>query len=141
MKIKTLFLAVIFIFCSTGFNAQILEREKWFPVMISIHGTVDHEGVEAKAMITKCNGEDVMLLELINTNAYSVKCQWLHAPIDKNGKQHYKDDLQTLLLNAKETKKGKCGEAKQLIIKLSDYAVKVEDLQDYYGSNFNVTKQ
>lgn len=82
-----------------------------------------------------------MLLELINTNNYKVKAEWLHAPITKDNKQHYKDELQTIELNANETKTGKCGEAKQLIIKLSDYGVTITELQDYYGSNFNVTKQ
>lgn len=140
MRTKILLFA-FFILSFYNYKAQTHEREKWFPVLISVHGTVDHKGVKANAMITKCNNEAVMLLELINTNAYPVKCEWLHAPIDKDGKQHYKDELQTLELKANETITGKCDGAKQLIIKLSDYSVTNETLQDYYGSNFNVTKQ
>jgi hypothetical protein len=140
MRIKSLlFIAFISLFVQS-FKAQSHEHEKWFPVLISIHGTVAHQGVKANAMITTCNNEPVMLLELVNTNNYKVKAEWLHAPITKDNKQHYKDELQTIELNAGETKTGKCGEAKQLIIKLSDYRVNVNDLQDYYGSNFNVTK-
>lgn len=120
--------------------AQTREKNRWFQVLISVHGTVDHDGVEANAMITECDSEPAMLLELINTNNYKVKAEWFHAPITNDGKQHYKDEMQTIELNAKEKITGKCGDKKQLIIKLKDYNVKVEDLQDYYGSNFNVTK-
>lgn len=140
MRIKILLSIAFFSLIVGSFNAQTHEHNKWFQVLISIHGTVDHEGVEANAMITECNSEPVMLLELINTNNYKVKAEWFHAPISKDGKQHYKDDMQTIELNAKEKITGKCGDKKQLIIKLKDYGVKMEDLQDYYGSNFNVTK-
>ena len=77
---------------------------------------------------------------MINTNTYKVKAEWFHAPITIDGKQHYKDDMQTIELGAKEKLTGKCSGKKQLIVKLKDYNVKVEDLQDYYGSNFNVIK-
>ena len=141
MKIKTLFLAAIFAFCANIINAQSLEHEKWFPVLISAHGTIDHYGVKANCKITKCNGEDVMLMELVNTNAYAVKCEWLHSPIDNEGKQHYVDALQTIELKANETKTGQCGETVQLIIKLSEYKIKAEAVSGYYGSNFNVIKK
>ncbi len=140
MRTKILLFVVMFFMFLKNFNAQTREHNKWFQVLISIHGTVDHQGVEANAMITECNSEPVMLLELINTNNYKVKAEWFHAPITNDGKQHYKDEMQTIELNAKEKITGKCGGKKQLIIKLKDYNVKVEDLQDYYGSNFNVTK-
>lgn len=140
MRFKNLLLVAIISLFAKNFNAQDREQNKWFQVLISVHGTVDHEGVEANAMITTCNSEPVLLLELINTNNYKVKAEWFHAPITKDGKQHYKDEMQTIELNAKEKITGKCGDKKQLIIKLKDYGVKVEDLQDYYGSNFNVTK-
>jgi hypothetical protein len=141
MRTKVLLFLSIFVLSCYSYKAQNHERDKWFPVLISVHGTVAHYGVKANAMITKCNGQDVMLLELVNTNAYPVKCEWLHAPIDKQGKQHYKDELQTLNLKASETSTGKCDGPKQLIIKLSDYNVTVEDLADYYGATFTVTKQ
>ena len=141
MRTKILLIIALFsLLLVKNFNAQTREQNKWFQVLISVHGTVDYEGVEANAMITTCNSEPVMLLELINTNNYKVKAEWFHAPITKDGKQHYKDAMQTIELNAKEKITGKCGDKKQLIIKLKDYNVKVEDLQDYYGSNFNVTK-
>lgn len=141
MKINILFFALICIFFVYPIKAQDHEHEKWFVVVISPHGTVDNEGVKANCMITKCNGEDVMLLELINTNNHAVKCEWLHAPIDKNGKQHYMDNLQTIELKAGEKVTGKCGGAKQLIVNLSDYSVSNETIYDYYGSNFNVIKK
>ncbi len=140
MKIKNLFFSTVMVLLMQTLIAQTREKNRWFQVLISVHGTVDHDGVEANAMITECDSEPAMLLELINTNNYKVKAEWFHAPITNDGKQHYKDEMQTIELNAKEKITGKCGDKKQLIIKLKDYNVKVEDLQDYYGSNFNVTK-
>lgn len=140
MNTKNLLFLAILSLLVRSFNAQTREHNKWFQVLISVHGTVDHEGVEANAMITECNSEPVMLLELVNTNIYKVKAEWFHTPITSDGKQHYKDEMQTIELNAKEKVTGKCGYKKQLIIKLKDYNVKVEELQDYYGSNFNLTK-
>jgi len=115
----------------------------WAPVSLTQSGQNIKDGVEAFCQHTKFNGEDVVLLKLINHNAEAVTIEWNSAFLTKDLKwvsNKNKTSKQSLTLNANETVEGECAGKShpELVTKMNDFTVRMEDIKSFGTTFFQV---
>ena len=139
MKIKTLiFVAAMMLVFSI---AKTQTTNNWQLAAIGMDGTNGYKGVDVYYQLTTCNSAEVIVLKIINTNAYAVKAQWINAIATNDNKDLYgKSKLVSYKLPSKGEAKGDCNDKTGILsFKLSDYGIKASDLRIFVGSNFDVT--
>ena len=138
MKIKNLILIAALMMMFGVVRSQ--NAVEWTPVLVSMDGTNTFKGVEMYYSLSNCGGNDVVLVKLINSNAKTVKAQWVNAIVSIDEKEHYgKTKLVSVNLKANSESIGVCNaKPTELVIKLSDYGVSVKDFKTIVGSSFYV---
>ncbi len=156
---KNIFIASIILFCGAmqaqgvklsaqPGNVQVNNTDnartqnEWKPFMLNHDGTNVNGGVQAVYALVKCNNEDVVLLKMNNTNSFSVKAQWINQIISKDGKENFDPAKITFISLPPNTETtGDCsGNTTQLMVKLSDLGVSLNNFETFVCSNFYAAK-
>lgn len=138
MKIKNLILAAALIMMFGVAKAQ--QNSQWIPVLTNVDGTNTFKGVEMYYSLSTCGTNEVVLLKLVNTNAQSVKAQWINDVVSNDTKEHYgQTKLVSVTLKANSETVGSCSNnTKELVVKLKDFGVAAKDFNTIVGSSFYV---
>lgn len=113
---------------------------QWTPVLVNVDGTNTFKGVELYYSLSTCGANEVVLLKLVNTNAKTVKAQWINDIVTNDNAEHYgKTKLVSVNLNANSEVVGSCNtKTKELLVKLKDYGVEAKNFYTIIGSSFYV---
>jgi uncharacterized protein YpmB len=111
---------------------------QWTPVLTNVDGTNTYKGVEMYYSISTCGTNEVIFLKLVNTNAQTVKAQWINDVISNDTKEHYgQTKLVSVTLKPNSEVIGSCSSnIKELTVKLKDYGVDAKDVNTIVGSSF-----
>lgn len=138
MKIKNLIVAAALMMMFGVTKAQ--SNSQWIPVLTNVDGTNTFKGVEMYYSLSTCGTSEVVLLKLVNTNAQSVKAQWINDVVSNDTKEHYgQTKLVSVTLKPNSEVVGSCDtKVKELLVKLKDYGVEAKDFNTIVGSSFYV---
>lgn len=136
MKIKNLILAAALVMMFGVVKAQ--SNSQWTPVLTNVDGTNTFKGVEMYYSISTCGTSEVVFLKLVNTNAQTVKAQWINDVVSNDNKEHYgQTKLVSVTLKPNSEVVGTCNtKIKELVVKLKDYGVEAKDFNTIVGSSF-----
>src|ERR1700733_1441095 len=132
MKKQYYILLAAFIFFGSFLKAQTTAN--WQPLTLNINGTNSFDGVESQYVLTSCNNNEFILLELTNHNAYAVKACWKNMVINtEDQKLPYNNTQDSVLIQPNSTVQGQCtGNTDKLVLKLTDFGILKEDFKAFY---------
>ncbi len=138
MKMRNLILAAALLMMFGVARAQ--SNSQWIPVLTNVDGTNTFKGVEMYYSLSACGTSDVVLLKLVNTNAQTVKAQWINDVVSNDTKEHYgQTKLVYVTLKPNSEVIGSCTtKIKELLVNLKDYGVEAKDFNTIVGSSFYV---
>jgi hypothetical protein len=138
MKMRNLILAAALMMMFGSAKAQ--SKSQWTPVLTNVDGTNTFKGVEMYYSVSNCGSSEVIFLKLVNTNAQTVKAQWINDVVSNDNKEHYgQTKLVSVTLKPNSEVVGSCNtKIKELLVKLKDYGIEAKDLNTIVGSSFYV---
>jgi hypothetical protein len=114
--------------------------QNWQPVFLgSPDGTNSLNGVEAYYTFATCNNSELILVELINHNNYTVKASWKNFIINNDGQKMSSSAAQdSVTIQSNSQLIGDCkGNNPSLVYKLTDFGTDKLNYKEYAVSGFD----
>jgi hypothetical protein len=123
-----------------SFAVKAQTTDSWQPVLVNpVNGTNSFNGVEAYYSFTACSNTEVVLLELINHNNYTVRAAWKNFIINNDGQKMpstVAQDSVTIQPGGKLI--GDCkGSSPSMVYKLTDFGTDKLNAKEYAPGNFD----
>lgn len=125
-----LFLITTYTFSQNNLN--------WQGVFLTVSGHHEKDGVEAYFALSQCDGEDVIILKLVNKNNVDVTVSWQPAIFTQSKQWINTTKTKTLTIGAGQTLTGDCQTNNALKINLQAWGISAESFYRYAMNYFDV---
>ena len=140
-SVKKIIAAVGLILCFSAFTNSSAE---WKPVGLTMSGGNSAFGVSVYYQISDYDGQDVVLMRLVNHNLYSVKVEWNPAVFTNDHvwiKREEAVNRRSISMEANSEIAADCsGKAPELVFRLKEFPVEAINIVRYGITGFSVTK-
>ena len=124
---------------ASNVNAQNQSSDDWSHIFLKPTGNNEIDGVLAWFKQVNCDGEQVVLLKLQNTNPFTVVVNWSEAVFKRDLSWINKEEqIQHIQIPADETVEGKCTDSNVLKIELSKFVDDPKEFKRFSTNGFAV---
>lgn len=134
---------VILSMLTLGIKAQNIQTNatqgadgNWQPVVLT-GGSNNANGVEASYRLSTSNGNNVVIIKLVNHNTYAVKARWNDIIITKNGQHLSGNNQDSATIAPKVRVSDDIPNTAQVEVKLSDFHIQAPDFKGFTVSGFD----
>lgn len=114
-------ISLLFFVCAFMYQLNAQQDNDWKAVFLDPTGNHIQHGIEVYFKPSICNGKDVVMLKLVNTNNYNVELSWFNAFFTGNKtwvKHNLPEQKITFYLQANTAAEGNCQDNTQLVFAL-----------------------
>ena len=136
---KNQFCTLFLVFILLGSFAKAQSNENWQPVALTAGGANNENGIVVTYQLASSNGNDVVIVKLVNHNAYAVKATWKDLIVTKSDQNLSGNNTpESVTIAPKIRASDDLGNTVQVTVKLIDFHTSATNFKSFDVSNFDV---